>query len=79
MDGVFILFSVILLGLATNSIQAGALVDAAYEASLGVAGLLLGVRNPLTYLTGLNLEIFNQIAMVAVGVGLLLFVVSIFV
>jgi len=79
MDGVFILFSVILLGLATNSLQAGAMVDAAFEASLGVAGLLMGVRNPLEYVTGLDLQVFNQIAFVAVAVGLLLFIVSVFV
>jgi len=79
MDGIFILFSIILLGLATQSLQAGAYVDAAYEASLGTAGLLLGTRNPLTYVTGLDLEIFNQVAVVGVAVGLLLFVISVFV
>lgn len=79
MDAIFILFSIILLGLATQSLQAGAYVDAAYEASLGTAGLLLGLRNPLTYVTGLDLEIFNQVAVVGVVVGLLLFVISVFV
>lgn len=79
MDGIFILFSIILLGLATNSLQEGVFVSAAYEASLGVSGLLLGVRNPLEYATGLDLSVFNQVAVVGFGLGIVLFAVSLFV
>ena len=71
-------FGLFLCWMAWNSFQMGDTLGAAADLMLGLAGVLLGARNPLQHSLQRQLPLLNTAAIVAVVAGVGLFIATFF-